>query len=622
MSKHLFYGVFLILLGMKAYSQDAFSRDTAMRAEPIGKKDIASHNIIDCNYKISPEISHIDSNIILNWAEYAAILSFNFNFESIEAQLNQLHSCYTDKGWVQLQNALRKSNNIETVKAEQLTVKGHRDGEAQIIEALDNRWKIILPLKVVYENDKKRVTHFLNIYLTIGWKNKDSLGIMQMIAIPRLAPVAQKVTPADEVIKSMGIILAERKKAGLDSTRKLTASFFALLFSNHGELSKRDLASINRAVQRITIIQQMPNRMSLNPTKNLVRWQSFNVAESAKTPYLVLSQQRHIVNNADSTKITLNDFSNKDRNLYPNWLNQISLHSSKLSLNSLIFQINQLPLWGNFSQYQQSIRDKSDNVEAINKKKPILSAQIEGEPQFIEVKENQWDIKLPIKVVYQKDNERITQRLDVNLALNQKMINNLVVQNKSVDSNKVLQSLKSILASSSFKLSPQLFLDSQNMQLNQPVQSKSEDTVSCRYKIPAETIKMDKNIILRWAEHAATQSFAFDFNSIESQLNKLQPCYTENGWIEFNSAMLKSGNIKAIKMQRLTMTSEINGIAEFIETRENHWVIALPLKVTYKNDTTRVSQSLNIQLTVGKKTNGELGVIQLIATLDPASSPP
>ncbi|HFK9673930.1 TPA: DotI/IcmL family type IV secretion protein, partial [Legionella pneumophila] len=492
MSKNLFYSVFLILLSMKAYSQDAVSRDAAMRAEPIEKKSIAYHNVIDCDYKISPEISHIDSDIILNWAEYAAILSFNFNFASIEDQLNQLHACYTEKGWGQMQNALHKSNNIETIKAEKLKVKGYKDGEAQIIEALDNQWKIILPLKVVYENDKKRVTHFLNAYLTIGWKNKDSLGIMQMIAIPRLAPLAQKVTPADEVIKSMGIILAERKKASLDSARKITDSFFVPLFSNHGERSKRNLTLSNRAAQRVAIIQPMPN---LNPTHNLVRMQSFDMPESAKIPYLALSKQRSLVNDSDYNKSTLSDFVSKTRKLYPNWLSQFGLHSSKLQFNSLITRINPLPLWRAFSQYQQSIRDKSDNIEAINKQKPILSAQIEGEPQFIEVKGNQWDIKLPIKVVYQKDDEKITQRLDVNLALDQKMINNLMVKTKSVDSNRVLQSLKSILASSSLQLSPQLFLNAQNIQLKQAEQSKPKETVSCHYKIPEEIIKTDINII-------------------------------------------------------------------------------------------------------------------------------
>nr|HEN5518161.1 hypothetical protein [Legionella pneumophila] len=55
MPKHLFYGVFLILLSMKAYSQDAVSRDIAKRTESIEKKGIVYHNVIDCDYKISPE---------------------------------------------------------------------------------------------------------------------------------------------------------------------------------------------------------------------------------------------------------------------------------------------------------------------------------------------------------------------------------------------------------------------------------------------------------------------------------------------------------------------------------------------------------------------------------------
>ncbi|HAU1654731.1 TPA: type IV secretion protein IcmL [Legionella pneumophila] len=615
MSKHLFYGVLLILLSMKAYSQDVVNRDTAMRTEAFEKKDITYHNIIDCDYKISPEISHIDSDIILNWAEYATILSFNLNFASIESQLNQLHSCYTEKGWGQLQNALRKSNNVETIKAEKLAVKGYRDGEAQIIEALDNRWKIILPLKVIYENDKKRVTHFLNIYLTIGWKNKDSLGIMQMIAIPRLAPLAQKVTPADEVIKNIGIILAERKKTSLDTARKITASIFVPLYSIHGKPSKRNLILSNRAAQRMAIIQPMPNLMPLNSTQNLVRRPSFDVPESAKIPSLALSQQRLLVNDVDSNKITLNDFSNKGQKLYPNWLNQIGLHFSKLSLNSLISQINRLPFWRAFYQYQQSIRDKSDNIEAINSQKPILSAQIEGEPQFIEVKENQWGIKLPIKVVYQKDKERIAQRLDVNLALDQEMINNLMVKNKRVDSNRVLQSLKSILASSSLQLSPQLFLDSQNSQLKQSEQSQSKETVSCHYKIPAATIKTDKNIIIQWAEYAAMQSFHFEYTALEAELKELKSCYTKKGWSEFNAAMHKSGNLNAIKTQRLTMNSQIDGQARLIESQDNRWKIQLPLKVVYKNDRAQASQFLDIQLIIVRKMNGELGIVQLIAVL-------
>ncbi|MDF1929743.1 DotI/IcmL family type IV secretion protein [Legionella pneumophila] len=87
------------------------------------------------------------------------------------------------------------------------------------------------------------------------------------------------------------------------------------------------------------------------------------------------------------------------------------------------------------------------------------------------------------------------------------------------------------------------------------------------------------------------------------------------GWSEFNAAMNKSGNLNAITAQRLNMSSQIDGQARLIESQDNQWKIQLPLKVTYKNDRAQVSQFLDIQLTVGRKMNGELGIVQLIAVL-------
>lgn len=668
MTKYLFYSALFILLSMNAYPEHADNSVSVMSKSkvklPIIKKDTDFSNIIDCDYKISPEVSKIDPSIILSWAEYAAIQSFTIDFSSLDIQLKKLQSCYTDKGWVQLKNALQKSNNLETIKTEKLIVKAERDGQAQIIEALDNRWKINLPIKVVYQNEKERAIHFLNIYLSIGWKNKDGLGIMQMIAIPRMPPLAQKITPADEAIKSMSIILSERKEAGVGSAKKTAVSVFKSLFSNNA--IKRDIALNNRIRQKADIIPQIPNKILLNPTHVLVRWQPINLPESPKFKDVVMpeqwqvagdshfakiapndfnstnrqsnrwqrislsespkftdiimsiSEQRQVTDASHSTQITLNDFIiNNRQNALLSWLDQTT-KSYFESTTKQVFQ--KLSSWHNLAP-DQSIRVKSGDHEVIENQKPILSAQVEGEAQFIETKENQWDIKLPIKVVYQKDKEKIIQRLDVNLTLNQKMIDNLVGKDQSASSNNLLESLKSVLASSSPRALTQLLPGIQNTQLVQSEQSKPEANISCGYKIPPETIIMDKNIILRWAEQAVAQSFAFDFSSVDSQLQKLESCYTENGWIEFNAAMQKSGNINAIKMQKLTMYSQINGRAELIETRDNQWRIALPLKVTYTNSTMRVSQLLKIQLTVGKKINGELGIIQLIATLNASPAP-
>ena len=59
------------------------------------------------------------------------------------------------------------------------------NGAAQVTENKDNQWKITLPLQVVYQNDKEKVTQLLQVDLTVGRKPSGDLGITQMIATPR-----------------------------------------------------------------------------------------------------------------------------------------------------------------------------------------------------------------------------------------------------------------------------------------------------------------------------------------------------------------------------------------------------------------------------------------------------
>ncbi|WP_241480371.1 hypothetical protein [Legionella norrlandica] len=101
MAKHLFYSLFLILLSTKIFSQDTINKTIAIKTNELlsaEKKNTVSSNFIDCNYKISPEMSHVDPAIIVSWAEYATIQSFNLDFASLDTQLNKLQSCYTKRG--------------------------------------------------------------------------------------------------------------------------------------------------------------------------------------------------------------------------------------------------------------------------------------------------------------------------------------------------------------------------------------------------------------------------------------------------------------------------------------------------------------------------------------------
>ncbi|WP_241480370.1 DotI/IcmL family type IV secretion protein [Legionella norrlandica] len=515
-----------------------------------------------------------------------------------------------------MQNALRKSNNIETIKAENLIVKGERDGESQIIEARDNRWKIIMPFKVSYQNDEKKVIHFLNVYLVIGWKNTDSLGIVQMIATPRLAPLSQKITPVNEAIKSVAVIFAERKAAGFDSAKEITKSFLEPLFSKDEITRKRLIrhAVFNKSRQKIDAIPPISNETLSEPGHMMAQRLSFPIPESQRITGIALVEQSRMTHAIACAQIIPNDFKTNYKTFDISWLKQMGKFYSELTRDYFISQMK-WSLREILAKYQ-SVMQKSVPRNAISNQNPIVSAQIEGEPKLIELKENQWDIKIPIKVVYQKDKERITQRLDINVTLNQQMIDDLLNKPRNaVSSHKMLPYLKSALAPSTH-IKSLVYRVKSRIDLNK---QKQKDNISCDYKISPETI-IDKDILLRWAEQATIQSFAFDHRVVEAQLQKLESCYTENGWIEFNAAMHKSGNIIAIKTQRLTMNSQIDGQPRLVEDLINQWKITLPLKVTYKNDRTQALQFLDVQLIVGRKTNGGLGIVQMNAVLKTSPS--
>ncbi|HHL3493059.1 TPA: DotI/IcmL family type IV secretion protein [Legionella pneumophila] len=143
--------------------------------------------VINCDYKISAETKTIDQSLVLTWTEKAIIQSFDFDPATVDAQLQKLQTCFTDQGWLSFNSALQKSGNLDAIKSQKLHVSSQIDGQPQVTEAIENQWKITIPLQVVYQNDKEKVTQLLNVNVTIGRKITGDLGINQMIAMPRSA---------------------------------------------------------------------------------------------------------------------------------------------------------------------------------------------------------------------------------------------------------------------------------------------------------------------------------------------------------------------------------------------------------------------------------------------------
>lgn len=149
--------------------------------------------------------------------------------------------------------------------------------------------------------------------------------------------------------------------------------------------------------------------------------------------------------------------------------------------------------------------------------------------------------------------------------------------------------------------------------------------IDCNYHIPADTVHVDQSTISEWAGKATVKSFEFNPTSIDKELADLKPCYTDLGWKGFNDALQKSGNIEAIKTEHLSVSSQIEGNIKFNEAKDNQWKVTVPLRVVYQNDQEKLTQLLSIDLLIGRKVSGDLGIMQMIATphqQEPANTPP
>ncbi|MDA9272089.1 DotI/IcmL family type IV secretion protein [bacterium] len=143
--------------------------------------------------------------------------------------------------------------------------------------------------------------------------------------------------------------------------------------------------------------------------------------------------------------------------------------------------------------------------------------------------------------------------------------------------------------------------------------ASTQPTINCQYHIPKATQAIELQLVSTWAEKAAMQSFDLSHNTIDAQLATLKPCYTDLGWKGFNDALQQSGNINAIKSQQLSASSQVNGKSQITAMKDNQWKVTLPMQVVYQNNKERLTQNLMINLIIGRKGSGDLGIMQLIA---------
>lgn len=138
--------------------------------------------------------------------------------------------------------------------------------------------------------------------------------------------------------------------------------------------------------------------------------------------------------------------------------------------------------------------------------------------------------------------------------------------------------------------------------------------IDCQYKLVKEANTVEQTLLSTWAKNAAIQSFQFNPENLNTELEALKKCYTEQGWKAFNEALKTSGNLDAIRNNQLTVTSQASGTPDVQNVKEMQWKVSIPLKVTYENKEKQLIQTLKVNLLIAlNKKSGSLGIMQIIA---------
>ena len=176
--------------------------DTPPSATPTDNQSLTT-----CQYHLADKAAPVETSVIMTFSEKATEQSFTFDPQTIDIQLTALKDCFTDQGWQSFNDALQKSGNVAAIKEQKLSVSSMVDGQISTASPKDNQWKVTVPLQVVYQNDKEKLTQLLNVELLVGRKPSGDLGIMQMIASPR-----KPETPANKTTEKTAAPVQEPAK--------------------------------------------------------------------------------------------------------------------------------------------------------------------------------------------------------------------------------------------------------------------------------------------------------------------------------------------------------------------------------------------------------------------------
>lgn len=151
----------------------------------IAIKDPYENIQVNCGSLIPASPSENRRKFVKKWSAYVAKQAFALNYTTVDFDIAQIKDCFTDNGWDNFKSALEHSGNIPMIKANLLT------STSQIIDPIaiqhikdESRWEIDVPMQIVYQNDKKKMTQMISVHLNILELPNHQLNVLQIMGNP------------------------------------------------------------------------------------------------------------------------------------------------------------------------------------------------------------------------------------------------------------------------------------------------------------------------------------------------------------------------------------------------------------------------------------------------------
>lgn len=113
---------------------------------------------------------------------------------------------------------------------------------------------------------------------------------------------------------------------------------------------------------------------------------------------------------------------------------------------------------------------------------------------------------------------------------------------------------------------------------------------------PLNQPNMSDHAILQWSSKAITSLYTYNFQNYRKAFQQNEQYFTDAGWRAFLNGLQKSGNLKTVKQQKLTVQA-VPASAPVIVRKGVHnnvysWRVQMPIVVTYRNLNQEYTQHL------------------------------